>query len=219
MELQGKKINFLGDSITEGTGASRYEMSYVSQFAAICGADVRNYGIGGTRISRIRHKLSKSPRWDLCFLDRVDEMDKDADVVVVFGGTNDFGHGDGVLGEITEDQDEYTFYGALRSLIRRLMSRFPAARILLMTPLHRKSELVTTNEVGFPTAPLIEYVKAIRLVADEFSLPVLDLWAISGIYPLDEQNCALYTADGLHPNDLGMQRIATLLSSFLKNTL
>ena len=176
-------------------------------------------GIGGTRISRVRHNLSKSPRWDLCFLDRVEEMDQDADVVVVFGGTNDFGHGDGVLGEVTEDQDEYTFYGALRSLARRLMSRFPAARILLMTPLHRKSELGTTNELGFPTAPLIEYVKAVRLVADEFSLPVLDLWSISGIYPLDPANYALYTKDGLHPCDLGMQRIAHLLSSFLKNTL
>ncbi len=53
MELQGKKINFLGDSITEGTGASSYETSYVSVFGRQSGAAVRNYGIGGTRTTSV----------------------------------------------------------------------------------------------------------------------------------------------------------------------
>ena len=35
-------------------------------------------------------------------------MDSDADVVVVFGGTNDFGHGDAKLGTF-ESRDPYTF--------------------------------------------------------------------------------------------------------------
>lgn len=218
MDLQGKKINILGDSITEGVGASSPETRYVSVFGQMSGAVVRNYGIGGTRISRVRHKLSKSERWDLTFLDRVDEMDADADAVVVFGGTNDFGHGDGVLG-CFDDRDESTFYGALHSLVKRLMAKYPAARIVFLTPIHRASELETANELGLSTPPLVEYVRAIREVADHYSLPVLDLWSISGIFPRDEQNRRLYASDGLHPNDLGMERIAHLLCQFFRNVL
>ena len=47
MQLQNKKINFLGDSITEGSGASEHPKCYVSQVADLSGAVCRNYGIGG----------------------------------------------------------------------------------------------------------------------------------------------------------------------------
>ena len=53
MELKGKKINFLGDSITEGVGASEEQFMYPNVIAAECGlAAARNYGISGTRIAR-----------------------------------------------------------------------------------------------------------------------------------------------------------------------
>lgn len=38
MDLKGKKILFLGDSITEGVGVTSYEKSYVSVFADLSGA-------------------------------------------------------------------------------------------------------------------------------------------------------------------------------------
>ena len=94
MELFGKKINFLGDSITEGCCATTPELGYVEVMKQLYGLQkVRNYGIGGTRIAR-QLKPSAEPRWDLDYLSRVPEMDEEADVVVVFGGTNDFGDGD-----------------------------------------------------------------------------------------------------------------------------
>ena len=45
------KINFLGDSITEGCMASKPENGYVSLIGKMLNAEVRNYGIGGTRIA------------------------------------------------------------------------------------------------------------------------------------------------------------------------
>ena len=42
MELKGKKIYFLGDSITEGVGASDAEHCYVSVFGKLSGAIVKN---------------------------------------------------------------------------------------------------------------------------------------------------------------------------------
>lgn len=41
MELKGKKIYFLGDSITEGVGASDAEHCYVSVFGKLSGAIVK----------------------------------------------------------------------------------------------------------------------------------------------------------------------------------
>ncbi len=38
-------------------------------------------------------------------------MDNDADIIIVFGGTNDFGNGDAPFGEMS-DRTPYTFYGA-----------------------------------------------------------------------------------------------------------
>lgn len=48
MELKGKKVFFLGDSITEGHGTSCEEKCYVSVFDALSGAEVKIIGIGGT---------------------------------------------------------------------------------------------------------------------------------------------------------------------------
>ena len=56
MELKGKSIFFLGDSITEGVGASEYDKSYVPVFAELSGANVKNYGISGSRIARQRFR-------------------------------------------------------------------------------------------------------------------------------------------------------------------
>ena len=125
-------------------------------------------------------------------------MDPSADCVVVFSGTNDFGHGDGWLG-VLEDRDEYTFYGALHTLILLLLDRYPDRRIVFITPLHRLTEDETTNdEIGLCRAKLIEYVKAIREVCAYYSIPVIDLYETSGIQPEVE-----IMPDGLNPNDDG----------------
>lgn len=79
MELKGKKIYFLGDSITEGVGASDAEHCYVSVFGKLSGAIVKNYGISATRIAcQTENLTTKEP--DLSFVNRVDSMDSDADV-------------------------------------------------------------------------------------------------------------------------------------------
>ena len=52
MELKGTKINFLGDSITEGHGASSIDHVYWKLLEERDGVIARGYGIGGTRIAR-----------------------------------------------------------------------------------------------------------------------------------------------------------------------
>ena len=81
MELKGTKINFLGDSITEGAGTSSHDKMFTMLIEREYGAICQNYGIGGTRIAR--QKTPTEEKWDRDFISRVPEMDNDADIVVV----------------------------------------------------------------------------------------------------------------------------------------
>ena len=216
MDLAGKKILFLGDSITEGHGASDVSKCFVSLIAEHEKADCVNYGIGGTRIAR-QTKASDEARWDRDYLSRVPEMDEDADVVVVFGGTNDFGHGDAMLGTF-EDRTPYTFYGALHLLYISLIEKYPKSDIVVLTPLHRLNEDNPRGD-GYkevPTAELKVYVNIIREVAEYYSLPVLDLYAASGLQPKVPVIQEMYMPDGLHPSDAGYEILANKIAQFLK---
>lgn len=209
MELKNKKIVFLGDSITRGQGASDPSLSYVNLFAAATGAKVVNYGIGGTRIAR-RLTPHEVEQFNKDFCGRFQEMDDDADMVVVFGGTNDFG---GVvptpLGQ-PEDRDLCTLYGACHFLFSGLITKYPDKPIVIMTPMHRVSDFMKDRY-------LRSYVQVIREVAEYYSLPVVDLWANLGICPLVPAQKALYMVDNVHPNDAGHQKIAYTLKRFLEN--
>ncbi len=212
MEIAGKTVAFLGDSITEGVGVSEISKRYTDVFGALTGAVVLNYGISGTRIAKQKNP-SPTEQWDLDFISRVDVMDRFADAVVVFGGTNDFGHGDAPLGKFT-DRTEYTFYGACHVLYRKLIEKYPDAEIVIVTPLHRLSENAEINEYGLPCAPLKKYVEAIREVAEYYSLPLLDLYKNSGMQPSVEILREKYMPDGLHPSDAGAEKIADKLRDF-----
>ena len=51
MDLKGKKIAFLGDSITVGVGTSAPEFIYWNRIAQATGAETFGYGYSGTRIA------------------------------------------------------------------------------------------------------------------------------------------------------------------------
>ena len=153
---------------------------------------------------------------DRYYATRVDSMIPDADIVVVFGGTNDFGHGDAPFGHI-RDTDERTFCGAYHNLCRKLIARYPQAQLVIMPPTHRDSEdNDTVNEWGIRlTTNLRGYVDAILEIAAFYSIPVLDLFRVSGIQPRVPELKERYMPDGLHPNDAGHVRIAEKLIGFL----
>lgn len=216
MELKGKKINFLGDSITEGHGTSGQAARFAARIAEKYGAVSRNYGIGGTRIAR-QLEPSCEPDWDQNFIDRVELMDADADIIVVFGGTNDFGHGDAPLGNM-DSRSEYTFYGALHSLYTKLIEKYQSSRIVVLTPLHRTNEdNIRGDGYKEPTGLLKTYVEIIREVAEYYSLPILDLFKVSGMQPKVPVIKERYIPDGLHPNDAGHEVLADIIGRFLEN--
>ena len=112
MQLKGKKIIFLGDSITEGVGVSSIDKRYADVFANITEVEsYMNYGISATRIAR-QQKIQDEYVDTHAFTERFEHMDEDADIVVVFGGTNDYGHGDAPFGMLGDRTNE-SYCGAL----------------------------------------------------------------------------------------------------------
>ena len=217
MNIQNKKILFLGDSITEGFGPQDIENVYWKRLERSCGCVSVGFGISGTRIAR-QQKPSPDPREDQYFRSRVAAMDENADVVVVFGGTNDYGHGDAPLGG-PEDRTENTFWGACHVLFARLQERFPNATIVVLTPLHRTNE---ENERGdsskpVPSGTLETYVEILRAVAKRFDLPMLDLFEKSAADTRIPGVVEKYIPDGLHPNDAGHVVLADEIEAFLRN--
>lgn len=209
MELRNAIINVLGDSITEGYGTSAPEHIYHAVLGRALGAaQVRNYGISGTRLARQREPDSVSA----AFVDRYTQMREDADLVLVFGGTNDYGHGDAPFGAM-EDRTPETFCGACHILFRGLIEKYPRSQIVILTPLQRLGGTAPSSHTGLP---LLAYVDAIREIAAFYSLPVLDLYREAGICPDIAVHRELYCPDGLHPNDDGSARIARRLEAFLK---
>lgn len=222
MNIQGFKVNFLGDSITEGAGVTDQEnCRFDNRLAAMCqlGA-VNNYGIGGTRLAHQIHP-SENPRYDLCFCGRAFNMDPTADMVIVFGGVNDYIHGDAPFGQIG-DTTPATYCGSVYFLMRYLRETYGNKPIIFMTPARsflRKEvddRIPSTHAKKLPGGKaLIAYVDVILQTSQQFQIPVLDLYRNLGLDPHDEECFNTYTMDGLHFNDAGHGIIAQRLKDFI----
>lgn len=211
MKLEGAKINFLGDSITQGHGVSNPEqLTWHQVIKKEYGlAQANNYGISGTRIARRTVPYLSSPSFDMTFELRAEIMSRDVDAVVVFGGVNDYIHGDAHFGDRNSDsEDIYTFCGALNSLISKLKRDFPKAELVFMTSLHYHRE----NEPDQPDGKLlVDYVEAIRTICAKRGVKVIDLFAMN---PLDCKDTSV-VPDGLHPNDAGHAILARAVAEEL----
>jgi len=207
MELKNLKVNFLGDSITEGHGTTAPEKVFHQVIKEKYGMEYAyNYGVGGTRIAR-QTSVSADHKWDLYFALRAEIMDRSADAVVVFGGTNDYGHGDATFGTV-DSEDIYTFCGAVNSLINKLKKDFPDSKIIFMTPLHRLEE---NNPSGPDSKVLADYADAIVEICGRHGVPVIDLFKINPLDPADSE----LVPDGLHPSDKGHSIMAEVIGEEL----
>ena len=208
------KINFLGDSITAGAMLTSPEDEYTVLLCNMLGATEQNYGISGTRIARqTKSKPGSDASCDRDFLSRADEL-ADADFTFVFGGTNDYGHGDAPLGCV-EDKTPYSFYGALNLLCKKLINKFGKDKLCFIIPLPRFDE---DNPFGDSSKevegePLSVYRAAIIERMNKFGIDYIDM---TSDFPLPQSKAEDdYFADGLHPNKNGHRVIANILRGYL----
>lgn len=195
------KINVMGDSIAYGIGTNSQTETFAYPLAAMMGAPVvNNYGISGSTVAG-------GNTYSAAFINRYTSMDPTADLIIFFGGTNDYKFGVrlGKAWDCTPD----TFYGGLNMIMRSLKDYYPNSRIVFMTPLQR-TDYTGANADG---RYLSEYRDAVKIMANAYDIQVIDTY--NGVDL--RSNLAEYMPDGLHPNAAGHELIANYVYSRLAN--
>ncbi|MGE9861296.1 SGNH/GDSL hydrolase family protein [Limosilactobacillus reuteri] len=213
-QFSGKNISCLGDSITSGgnSGINNKTIGkYTDYLSKLTGAGISNAGYSGSHVAKQTGSTDS-------FVDRASTV-RDQDVVLIFGGINDFCF-NSPLGDASST-DVTTFYGALKSVIDTVLSNNAEAQLLLVTPYKTKQYGGTYSQDGSlrrndAGATEEQYVNAIKEVGSYYSIPVLDLYN-SGNFNAFGKQSDLLTVDGLHPSDKGAQRLAKTIAHAINN--
>lgn len=239
--LQGKKVAFIGDSVTKGTYGVSSGKSYHAVFSALAGCTAINLGENSAVFVTNPSGGNKThPR----LLDKVTaENLSSVDMVVIFGGTNDFSYDSKPIGEpfVEEDispnsrigskkrvppSDTDTFCGAVHELILAVRKIIGEKPMLIMTPLNRGRTSSTTfnpnsAECNANGDFLSDYVETLKEIGSFYSIPVFETGAFFSVDPTQKTGTgqSVYFYDTLHPNDMGHARLGKLLYKFVANNL
>lgn len=241
-QWNGKKIGLLGDSIAAGSAASSVEQRFINVAATYLGASVKNAAIGGWYLgdeegkSIYRQVNGVSPA--------TTSLDGDEDLIVIFAGTNDFGHAftignaytevtsSGATRKVPSTIDTETCGGLVKT-IQTLYTKYGGyIPIVICTPIQRYASGGDSQETGHaPLGPwaknsagkyLDDYIEGIKSVATLYGIPVFDCYH-NNMNPNIAAACTKYfgttsnpSGDGLHPNDAGHELLGKQLAYFLK---
>ena len=229
----GKTVAFLGDSITDPrhVGTTR---NYWQGLEDLMGIRSEVFAVSGFRWFQMPQMAEKLKA----------KLGDKVDAILIFAGTNDYNHGDplGVWYEVTEAEterngrkvtlprrtmsfDSTTMRGNVNRTLAMLKHDFPDAQIVLLTPIHRAAARFSQTNVqpdeSFPNdlgLYVDAYVRVVREAADVWAVPVVDLAADSGLYPLEKSHAKYFHRDPddlLHPNAAGHLRMAKTLAARL----
>lgn len=206
---ENKTYVAVGDSITAGSGTTRIYYNILKDLLGF--SKVTGMGVAGSCVSvKSNYGTSNSP-----LTSRYNKI-PEADLITIFMGTNDYGHNT-PMGTI-DDTTDVSFYGALNIIIPGIMESHPNSRLVWITPTHRDGFGSGFTHDWIPNGAgktLKDYVDAIKEVCARYSVPVIDLFNISGLHPSIASMKTSYMPDGLHPNANGHDRMAGYISKFL----
>lgn len=130
--------------------------------------------------------------------------DAQPDVIMVFMGCNDRGHGvKPAATEAGEQSDPCVFASAYAIMLEKLRKNYPLAEIWCMTlPISMRSNNEHyTFTYAYGGVHITQYCNAIRACAEQYGCRVIDLYAQTAKTPYD-------TVDGIHANASGMHTLA-----------
>lgn len=225
----GKKILCIGDSITE-TGT--WFDTLLEKTGAL---QIWNRGAGGTTLASYTGSTdSMCDRADLA-ADDVEShhtggypSDANVDVVIAWGGTNDFGNvSKNVQFGGALERNKMAFVGGVFYLINKLKTKYPTKPIYvcgIMTAQkpgagnwNRYSVAggVYTERTNWTGKTISDYNAAIKKIASMTGTHYIDMEQC-GISPVNGTDYSNYFAvDGLHPNDAGGIRIGKFIAENL----
>lgn len=222
-QIESTKIAFLGDSITWGYNdntneqvAKPYPQIIKEEygFAECYNMGISGRTLGGDGQTHNTKQYGANPIIDNTYLATIPA---DAGVIVIFAGTNDFGVENYYvpLGDFG-DQSYMTFYGSLEMLCKRLVPLALGKKIILCTPLHRKTEMKTADGVQ---RDLKDYATAIREVAEKYGVEVLDLYRNGEFFAMLSDFRNQYSTGGIHPNQDWYYILARKIGDYIINHL
>ena len=209
-EMKEYIVTFFGDSITEGYFGTP---GYVDLIAEQKGIKLtQNMGIACSTIGVPATYDAVTNKATYPFVYRYKEIWKESDVVVILGGSNDYGNttGNNVALGTSSDRTETTFYGALHVLIDGIRAEYPNIKIVMCTPLQRDNSYTNwpigeANEFG---NTLEDYRNAVLQVAQEKEVDTLDLYSSVKEFDCTGEAFDDYFQDGIHPNSQGHRLLA-----------
>lgn len=228
-----KRVAYFGDSVSDpavDAAKVRY-WDYLRDWLGITPYVYARNGMPWADIPRQADELMK-------------EHGQDFDAIMIFIGTNDFMGGvpigefytektEKVVAAMGKEKSEKTrlhrtlvmdgatFCGRINIALSKIKEMFPTKQVVMLTPIHRAYAEFGSNNVqpdeNYQNSCgrwFSEYVEAVKKAGNVWSVPVIDLNMLSGLYPLLDSNAQFFhnaTTDRLHPNDKGHYRMARTL--------
>lgn len=243
-DLQGLNVLAIGDSLFDGDFLSG-DRQWIGLLAKECSWNLTNLGQDGWTVaynpsayadsSQVRpsmvdhllnnadykygsasyyHQYNNAPSYS-------DNGANEVDLILLEGGTNDYGWGM-PLGEVASE-DIGTLYGAFNTMIETLLSTYPHARIVLVTSWHQEETRADgASRMDF-VANALKNIKSTNYASHDRVL-LIDAGdpAISGVNMTSidfRQQYGKSTGDVNHLNAEGMKLVAQNIVSPLWNTL
>lgn len=210
-------IAFLGDSITFGWGLDDKSKKYSTLVCQRLNMEEENYGITGTLLAKAG--LNNEDEKD--FVSRSYLIDN-ADIAVIFGGTNDYFWSDKVI----EGNDDSYFAHALNTIINRIKEKRVGKITLFVTPYPhngignyeggeywKASNRHDTDSKNFNGHVLKDYSDAIVKACEENGIEYLNL------HKDFEFDWRKHTMDGCHPNEEGHILLANAVAKKIKSLI
>lgn len=202
--LNGKTVNFIGDSITNlGSGINGWQHLIEKDI----NIKAINYGISGSCMT------AKTMEDNTAMCIRYKDMEIN-EFVFCLAGINDYGTNK-PLGE-KNSTSVLDFTGALRTFIEGVYSKFLVAsnlyqfRLFFASPYNVKHYFNSdTNDLGLTQ---FDYVNRAEEICAEYGIPFLNLYKQSGFNSINEE-FLLY--DKLHPSAAGHIMLSKIIEIFI----
>ncbi len=214
-----KKIVCMGDSITEGFGLGDDKSAfYPSALNEYLGKNytVYNKGVTGSCVINTEYN-GIAMGLPYMMQERYSEALKlSGDIYIIMLGTNDASDGFcPETGQKAPNQNmilhKNLFVPCYQKIIDDIKASAPNASVFLVSPIPIMNCIWPKHKEPY----LARLIPLIKKLARENNLHYIDLHKEFLLLPEDQLN-KMYQSDGLHPNILGAQVIASLIAGYIK---